>query len=192
MEKSQDIGDQADGGQWFVLMVAPRKEASISKRSTDTGVSNYYPTARGVRIDKRGKAVETLNPAIPGYVFIRVDNPNLFSRFRREWDAPEAIPGCVGWLGGPDGPRPIDAAEVEALRERGAAGEFDAVEKRGSFWGPRWLRAKARVRITDGPFRDCIGEVLRMTAARRVLLLLQFLGGETIADVEMGSVARVR
>jgi transcription antitermination factor NusG len=185
--------DRAPADRWYVCAVAPQAEASVARRAEELSITTYYPTGRKyVRARRRRVVVmePRQTPAMPGYVFVHGAH---FSNFRRDFDAPEAVPHCIGWLNGADGPEPVSSGQIAELRQRASTGEFDAVvEAQGRYWAPRWLRPRAKVRITAGALTGQFGEFWRMTTARRVQLWVQMLGQLTLAEVDLDAVARAR
>lgn len=175
---------------WYCVATEPRAERAVSVRAGDLAIATYYPTGKSIVRRRRRKVVEvkTERPAMAGYVFVY--GARHFGKFRRDYDAPEAVPHCLGWLSGPDGPEPVAPAVIADMRQREADGEFDQAEREGKHWAPRWLRARARVRIIDGPFKGVVGEVWRLTNGRKVAIWVMMLGGPKLAEVAIDSVAR--
>jgi transcription antitermination factor NusG len=126
---------------------------------------------------------------MPGYVFVAGKH---FSAFRRDLDGPDAVPHCVGWLSGADGPEPVKTKVIEDIKAREQRGEFDSSERIGKYWAPRWLKPKAKVRINDGPFSGKAGDVWRMTGARRVAIWVLCMGRPTLTEVPIEAVSRAR
>lgn len=184
--------DRAPADSWYVCAVAPQAEAKVARRAEELSITTYYPTGcKYVRSRRRRVVVmePRQTPAMPGYVFVQGEH---FANFRRDFDAPNAVANCIGWLSGADGPEPVSSGQIDELRQRAAAGEYDAVEAQGRYYAPRWLRPKAKVRITAGALTGQFGEFWRMTAAKRVQLWVQMLGQLTLAEVDLDAIARAR
>jgi transcription antitermination factor NusG len=131
-------------------------------------------------------------PAMPGYVFVAGEH---FATFRRDLDAVDAVPHCIGWLSGANGPEPVAPPVVEDIRRREQKGEFDASARLGKYWAPRWLRPKVKVRITAGPFRGVAGEVWRITGGRmepKVVIFIRMLGAPTLTECPIAAVDRAK
>jgi transcription antitermination factor NusG len=177
---------------WYVVAVQPRAEEAVSNRAGVLAIDTYYPIGKALGRKSRRKVIEfgAKRPAMPGYVF--VNGASHFANFRRDLDAPEAVPHCLGWLSGPEGPEPVAAAVIEDIRQREQDGEFDQAEREGRYWAPRWLRGGVKVRITAGAFIGRSGEVWRLTAKRRVAIWLQMLGAPTMTECPLDWVARCR
>jgi transcription antitermination factor NusG len=180
-----------DGENWYVVAVEPRAEDQVAQRANEIAITAYYPT--GKQLVKRGrvKVVEVAvdRPAIPGYVFVYGRH---FSNFRRDYDAPDAVPRCLGWLTGADGPEPIKPIVIDDLMQRAADGAFNAVALQSRYWAPRWVRAGAKAKITAGAFAGVIGEIWRVTAHRRVAIWVKMMGALTLAECPLESIDRVR
>jgi hypothetical protein len=174
---------------WFVVAVEPQAETAVSTRAKDLNIDTYYPQGRKLVRGRRSQLEARPCPAMPGSVFVLGKH---FASFVRHLDAPDVVPHCIGWLTGSDGPEPVKPKVVEDIRTREAKGEFDAASRQGRYWGPRWLKPNVKVRITDGPFSGKAGDVWRVTAARRVAIWVQILGGQTLTECDIGWVARAR
>lgn len=188
-----DVQDRAPADRWYVVAVEPQAEAKVVERAASLKIEAYYPTGKHyVRARQRRIVVmePRSTPAMPGYVFVQGDRH--FSNFRRDFDAPAAVAHCVGWLTDGDGPVAVRPAEIEEMRRRAAAGDYDTLEAQGRYLAPRWLRPKARVRIMAGPLLGRVGEVWRMTAARRVSLWVSMLNGLRLVETDVENVARAR
>lgn len=179
---------QAASGDWYVVAVAPRREVTVTQRSAAMGVSTFYPSGRQVH-NARGRQFHRQVAVMPGYVFVHVDDPKLFGRYRRDLDDDGVVPGCHGFVGS-GGPEKVPEEVVGDLMSRAARGVFDEVEREGRYWAPRWLRSGRRVRVTEGPFKDHVGEVWRMTGERRLSLWLTMLGGLRLVECDIDQVAR--
>lgn len=178
----------ADDACWYVVAVEPHAENAVSTRASCLDIATYFPVARRVAMRRRRLEARTA-PAMPGYVFVAGQH---FSAFRRDLDGPEAVPHCIGWLSGSQGPEPVQPPVVEEIKRREAKGEFDSSERIGKYWAPRWLKPKAKVRITDGPFKGVAGEVWRMTGARKVAIFILMLGAPTLTECPIEAVSRAR
>jgi transcription antitermination factor NusG len=179
---------------WYVVATEPRAEETVSKRAGDLNIETYYPLARQiVRRKGRRATIELVpreTPAMAGYVFVQ--GSGHFSKFRRDFDAPDAVPHCVGWLCGSDGPERVAPAVVIEMRQREADGEFDQAERDGRYWAPRWMKGGAKVRIIGGAFRGRVGEIWRLTTQRKVAIWLMLMGGPTKVECPLDWVARAR
>lgn len=102
------------------------------------------------------------------------------------------MPHCLGWLSGPDGPERVPSAVIDDIRQREADGEFDASTREGRYWAPRWLKPRAKVKITAGPLKGFAGEVWRITGSRRVAIWAQMLGRPSLVECAIDCVARAR
>jgi transcription antitermination factor NusG len=179
---------------WFIVATEARTEQAVSKRAGDLQIETYYPLARQiVRRKGRRTTVELVPcqlPAFSGYVFVQ--GRGHFGKFRRDYDAPDAVPHCLGWLCGSDGPERVPDGVVIEMRQREADGEFDQAERDGRYWAPRWMRAGVNVRFVAGPMKGRAGEIWRLTKARKVAIWLMMLGRPTLTESPLDWVARAR
>jgi transcription antitermination factor NusG len=178
-----------DGEPWYVVAVEPQAEGAVTRRASEIAITAYYPTGKHMVKRGRVRVVEFAvdRPAIPGYVFVYGRH---FANFRRDYDAPDAVPRCLGWLTGADGPEPVAPVVIDDLMQRAADGEFDALARQSRYWAPRWIRAGAKVRIIEGAFKGMVGEIWRVTAKQRVAIWVMLMGRLTLAECAVDSVAR--
>jgi transcription antitermination factor NusG len=176
---------------WHVVAVEPSSEGMVSRRAGELGIEAYAPKGTKLvrsRVKRRSGFEARPYPAIPGYVFVRGGQP---SQYRREWERPDTVAHCLGLLG-VDGPEPIPGAVVEGLREREQRGEFNDAAKLGRYVGPRWIRAGKAVRVVEGPLRGSTGRIWRMTRQNMLAIWVLVMGRETLTEVPVDWVARVR
>ena len=173
---------------WYVVAVTPQAENAVSTRAHDLGIGTYFPQGR--KLVRRRRVLEARPvAAMPGYVFVAGEH---FSRFTRHLDAPDTVPHCIGWLSGADGPEPVQPKVIDAIKAREAKGEFDSSNRIGRYWAPRWLKPKAKVKINAGAFSGVVGEVWRLTNARRIMIWVQMLGAPTLTECPIEAVSRAR
>jgi transcription antitermination factor NusG len=173
-----------------VVAVEPRAEDAVAKRAGEIAITAYYPTGKHRVKRGRVRVIEFAaeRPAMPGYVFVKGQH---FSHFRRDYDAPDAVPRCLGWLTGADGPEPVAPIVVDDLMQRAADGAFDALSRERRYWAPRWMRAGAKAKITAGAFKGFIGEIWRVSN-RRVSIWVTMMGRLTLAECPLDGVERAR
>lgn len=60
------------GRRWYVAIVSPRHEKSVSEKLTHQGVETYVATQRELHVWKNGRRRQVERVVIPGIVFVRV------------------------------------------------------------------------------------------------------------------------
>ncbi len=106
-------------------------------------------------------------PLFPGYLFVELDLE------REAWSPINSTYGVQRLLALNARPETLHERFITDLRK--IVGEDGACalppEREG-------LRPGARVRVVGGPFTDCIATILGLAPKKRVLLLLDLLGGK--------------
>lgn len=190
---------------WYVLAVEPQTEARVLSRTGDLNIEAYVPTGKKL-VAKRRRKLRVLEmvdrPAMPGYVFVR---GGRFAQFGREMDGLDAVPHCLGFLKGDDGPEPLAASAVDEMRERQSRGDYDAATASGRYYAPRWMRSGAAARIVAGPLKGLSGEIWRLTRklgnprlsgvggrGAMVAIWVRIMGRPTLAELPVDHVVKAR
>ena len=182
-------------GQWFVLAVEPQQEASVQRRAREVGIEVYYPLARKLVRNPKGRRVplsERVVPAMGGYVFVRLAGHARFDLFRRDFDAPDAIAHCLRWLSGESGPEPLPSGVIEDLRFREFNGQFDEAARVGRYILPRWVVPGAKVRLILGPFAGFPGVILRTVNRRMIRVSVQIMGRASDMEMPLDYLSRLK
>jgi len=134
------------------------------------GYAAYLPRYRRYVRHARTRAL-VLRPLFPRYVFVGLD------RLAQRWRPIRSTVGVVGLVSSADGPVPVAAAIVDALRRQEREGVFDLLSPAAR------LRAGDAVRVTQGPFADLVGRLLGAADHERVFVLLDLLGRSVRAEM---------
>jgi transcriptional antiterminator RfaH len=177
METEQLLTDfPASGPEWFCVRSKPKCEHIAAKHLEESGVEVFLPRIRFQRLTRRGKV--WFNEALfPGYLFSRFE----WARSFRNVCATNGVTSIVHF--GENWPR-IPAEAIEELRR---------------LFGTRSLRQITpefnvgdEVKIASGPFQGLLAVVNQvLPAPERVRVLLDFLGRQTSAEVNVGSIIPV-
>lgn len=95
---------------WHIILTEPRHEFIVSGHLVGCGVTVYCPTYQAVK--RRGPSAKRVRvdlPMFPGYLFVVAGG-----------DAAKAVRSAAGfrrYLAGPDGPRSISEAAIDAVRQ---------------------------------------------------------------------------
>jgi transcription antitermination factor NusG len=122
------------------------------------------------RWSDRKKLIEV--PCFPGYVFVRCAEEERRRAF--------AVPGTVRYLGSGGRATPLDAAEVESVRE--------ALARRVAFEPHPRLGPGQEVRVVGGPLRGLSGILLRKERKYRLVLAVRAMGQGISAEVDASDV----
>lgn len=149
--------------RWYAVHTKPASEATALHNLACQGYATYLPcTRRWVRHARRRALA--LRPLFPRYLFVGIEERE------RPWRPVLSTIGVADVVRAGDAPLPVAAELIDSLREREEAGEFD--ESKGA------ARAKLGdpVKVSEGPFADLVGRVLRADAGERIVILFEFLG----------------
>lgn len=154
--------------QWFAVRTATRQETRAMDGLKEAGIATYQPMLKRpsrTKTDEHGEPETVERPLLDGYVFIRGDLSDVHAALGLA-----GVHAVIQYTGN-DGrlhSMPIPAREIDSLRQREKAGEFDFTERKRARPGKG-----DRVRITKGLFLGYIGEVIEASADhRRVILQL--------------------
>jgi transcription antitermination factor NusG len=153
------------GMRWYVVQTQPRREELGARNLARQGFGVFLPRfARTVRHARRSSTV--LRPLFPGYAFVTFD-PEV-----DRWRAVLGTCGISTLIRRGDRPSPVPEGVVEGLMAAAAAG--DGLDFTKDFV------VGCSLRFQSGPFAERIGELIEMSDAERVRVLLEFLGSERV------------
>jgi len=161
--------------RWYVVNARPHQEARAELNLNRQGFRAWLPVMERSR--RHARRIDTVRvPVFPGYLFVELDVE------REAWSAINGTYGVRRLLADGAGPQALPEAFVAALRESASAQGTCAV-------APADLRTGETVRITSGPFVDCVAVIQELAPGDRVKLLLNVLGGRITAEVSRRAVA---
>jgi len=147
--------------RWYVVHTQPHNEARAIANLERQGFRTFCPRVRKTVRHAR-KAVRTLAPLFPNYLFVELDMA------RDPWRSVNGTYGVVRLIMQGDVPQPVPRGIVEALQARMTDdGVID--------WAPT-LKIGQSVRISDGPFGEFVGTLEQLDSTGRVRVLLDMLG----------------
>lgn len=156
------VSEPKSQSRWLVAMTRPHKESLALERLGQQNFETYCPLVNK-RVRHARRAFDARRPLFPSYVFI-LYRPEL------RWQAIRSTIGVRSIVGRGDEPSLLDGRFVEALRAR----EVDGVVASPS----TPFEVGQKVSITRGAFADIVAEIVELRDERRVLLLLDLLGGK--------------
>lgn len=144
----------SENAKWYCAITNPNCQRRAEMELYSLGYRTFTPKIRRWATHARvRKAVER---AILGrYLFVAVDDSFQSFHEVRMVNGVEGFVSMLGW------PSPMNADEIESLRLRQMAGEWDEIVN-----GP--IPVGARVRIMQGQFEDMLATVLGVSSRGRV------------------------
>lgn len=143
---------------WFVLYTKPQQELKVLERLQKHNIEAYCPVREELKQWSDRKKIIVV-PVIKSYVFVRIDFQNRFKVFD--------VPGVVRYLFWMGKPAVVYDREIVALKSS-LSRPFSAV----SFEN---LTAGKRMTISEGPFKDNEGTIVKINA-KYVTISLEQLG----------------
>ena len=162
--------------RWYVARTQPHREFRAEKQLAAQGFPTFLPvywkTTRHARRFRTAKA-----PFFPGYLFVEL------TVGRDRWRNVNGTFGVSQLIMAGDLPKPVPTGVVETLM---AASDPGGMMSFGD--DPRPVRVG---RILSGPFAGCVGELIKLTPAGRVQVLLEIMGSHVSVSVRKEALAPV-
>ena len=159
---------QGEEKRWYAFKVFYNKVFEIDKDIRDEGVETYFPKVRVYKLQE-DKQKETLKPAISSLIFVHCTE-------NRVWDLQKTFYGRVMlYSHKTDGNRiasPVDEEEMRVFMLVTSV-EDDRLE----YLDVESVNYKEgqRVKVLDGPYKDCVGYIKRVKGNRRLLVAVEGL-----------------
>jgi transcription antitermination factor NusG len=151
---------------WFALVVRARHEKTVSMYLDGKGYAQYLPLYRSQRAwSDRVKDLDL--PLFGGYVFSRFDPLHRLPIL--------TIPGVLSVVSFGQGPQPVDAAELDAIRRISQSG------LPAEPWP--FLKVGQRVRVERGPLAGVEGLLIQMRSQSRIVVSLSILQRSVAATI---------
>lgn len=159
--------------RWYLVYAKPRQELVARANLERQGYVVYLPFARQAR-RRAGRSVSVIEPLFPRYLFVHLHQEN------DNWAPIRSTLGVVSLVRFGQFPAQVPDRLIDFLRAREDTEGMHVLPasdyKRGG-----------RVRITAGGLTGYEGIFVAATGRRRALVLLDILGKQTRAVVEVGS-----
>ncbi|HEY4136787.1 MAG TPA: transcriptional activator RfaH [Alphaproteobacteria bacterium] len=161
---------------WYVVNALPNQEARAELNLRQQGFRAWLPAFQRTR--RHARKVETVSaPLFPGYLFVQLDVA------KQAWACINSTYGIRRLICRHDLPARLPDGFVDGLRAEVEGGLFVAPEDR--------LAVGDAIRVTEGPFADCVGRLLSFASQDRVTLLLTLLSREVSIVMPKHAVAAV-
>ena len=162
---------------WCVVNTLPGQEVRAETNLLRQGFRAWLPAIRKMR--RHARRVDMVRaPLFPGYLFVRLDLES------ESWSPINSTYGVRRLL--------VQDARPETLHEYFVADLQNAVCEDGTCALPpeyEGLRPGTQVRVTRGPFADCVATILERAPKERVLLVLDLLGGKVKTTISRFALA---
>lgn len=161
-------------GRWYLVYCKPRAETTARRNLERQGYTTYLPLLRQRR-RRKGRNVSVVGPMFPRYLFI------LLNQETDNWGPIRSTLGVVSVVRFGQTPAAISDRLIELFRRQEDA---DGVQ----VWSPEEYQRGMKVRITSGGFAGYEGIFVARTGRERVTVLLEVLGREARASVDLGAI----
>jgi transcription antitermination factor NusG len=151
---------------WYAIYTSANHEKKVAAQLARLGVEHFLPTYESVRqwTDRR---VRLQLPLFPGYLFAHTALRDRLPILQ--------TPGVVRLVGTGPHPQPLDAGQIESLRE-GLAHLVAAPYPH--------LPVGQRVRVTAGPLEGMEGIMLRRKSGPRVVISIELIQRSFVVDID--------
>lgn len=172
--------------KWYVLHTYSGYEnkvkTNLETRIETMGLENNVfaieiPTETVTEIKEGGRRKETEKKVFPGYVLVRMELDD------RSWAAVRNTPGVTGFVGSATKPIPLEPKEVERILGKQ---EVESEPKTHIS-----VEVGEEVRITEGPFENCIAVVTEVNEEKGTVKgLVNMFGRETPVEVDYSQIEK--
>jgi len=161
---------------WYAVYVRARHERKVMDALRRKEVECYLPVRKETRqwSDRKKEVVE---PLIRGYLFVHID-------IRFYYDV-MVTPGVISFVQFDQKPTIIPEFQIEDLKIflRGGGQQVEVTSEH--------IRKGQMVLISDGPFKDVIGEVTELRGKKRILIRIRALGCTVHAQLDTDKIEQL-
>ena len=160
---------QEDGARhWYAFKVFYNKVLEIDRDFQKQGVETFYPKVREYKL-LEDKQKEIIKPAISSLIFVHCSE-------EKGWDLQKALYGRVMLYthktNGNKIASPVDEEEMRVFML-----VTSVEDERLEYLDVESVKYKEgqRVKVLDGPYKDCVGYIKRIKGNRRLLVAVEGL-----------------
>jgi transcriptional antiterminator RfaH len=165
------MDDSVGGTGWYLAQVRPNSFEIAERNLVRQGFRVFCPKQEVTR-RRAGRFVRVMQPLFPGYLFVPFD-PTAAA-----WRVINSTYGVSRLVHfGDHVPARVPQDLIIALMAR--------CDANGCFLPPEVLKAGDRVRVLSGPFAQFVATVESLTPQRRVWVLLDLMGNQTRASIDV-------
>jgi len=151
---------------WHVLQVRPKKEQRAIRALIEKKFEYYCPE---IKINTRkGQAIELM---FPGYIFVDIAKDGPFHEIKY-------IPESHGLIRFSEYPLPISQSVIDGVKQQAEVEDAD------------YLKEGDKVKVLEGPFKDCIAFYKCRNGRERVNILMKVCGSYTNIALHTSSVEK--
>lgn len=164
------IGESADK-RWYLVYAKPKKEELARVNLERQGYPTYLPKMRTPR-RRQGRRIIRVEPMFPRYLFIHLDTET------DNWAPIRSTLGVVNLVRFGMFPSPVPDDLIATLHAREDSEGIQDLPL-------HTFEEGQKVRIEDGPFMGYEGIFLAQTSQERVMILLDIVGKQARANVNV-------
>lgn len=179
-----------DGRQWHIMTCEPNLELQVEDRLKQYRFRCYLPkriakqkygTRGGPKNRKRTR--EVLRPIVPGYIFVAFS----FTADQSRRDTLRRVRGLKNFLCIAGEPTTVSSDEIARLYTY----EYETAMGKRPVGQCDRVNVGDRVRVTEGPFVDHIGDVERLDGEDGLSILFELLGRKVPVDLDFDQVEKL-
>jgi transcription termination/antitermination protein NusG len=177
-------------GKWYVLhtqsgyenKVRQNLEARTQSMNMEERIHEVVIPMEDVVEFKGGKKVTVQKKVFPGYLLVRMSLDD------DSWFVVRNTPGVTGFVGQGNKPSPLPRKDVETFLLVKEEGDEGARKGR-----PRLeYEIHETVRVKEGPFADCQGQIVEINADQlKLKVLVNIFGRETPVELDFAQVGKL-
>ena len=161
---------------WYVVQTKPKKEEVAARFLGCESIEVFSPKMEALSV-VYGKSRKVVKSLFPNYIFAHFDP--LVSYRLVKWSS-----GVNKVLGFDGGPTPVDDQVIEIIKSR--------VDKNCVVRKALHLKAKDRIRIRSGPFKDLMGIFERWVSDEgRAMVLLNLLNYDAKVELHYSQIEKL-
>lgn len=166
---------------WIAARVMTGKELILEKQLIESGIECFVPVRKGAEKRKRHRVIPAeMIPMMNGYVLVRCPV------------SAEALQGVLSFdvvinlVGGNEKPYLVQTAMVKLIKGKAQNGAYDWDNE------PAIIVSRGmRVRIAEGLFAGCVGEVISAGKKGDAVIDIEFLGGRVPALIPLAMLEKL-
>lgn len=164
------------GSRWFLARLKPNSAGIAERNLRQQGFATFLPVEEFTRRTKT-RFVTGERPLFPGYIFV------AFDPAQGSWRAVNSTSGVTRLVSFGKAPAPVPREAIAQLMRR--------CDAEGRLMPPKRLEPGDRITLSHSPLTDIIASIERITADRRVWVLMEIMGGQTRVAVPMEQIRAV-
>lgn len=168
---------------WYILQTNSQYEAKVMTgieqkiRENNLPIREIFSPMGTTKVIKDGVAKDKQYRLFPTYIFLEMDYDDSI------WHYLRGIRGVVKIIGNGNRPTPVPTKEVEDMKKSA---------EDGSFISKTPFKMDEMVRIVEGSFNGCIGNIVKIDEDKnKVTVNVMVFNRETPVEIDMGSLEKV-